>query len=98
MEDEHPPEDVEWDAAKARRNLMKHGVSFDEGATALKDPLAVTKPDLRHSQREDREFMIGQSGDGRIVAIAYVTRGSKIRIISVRVATATERNDYRQGF
>jgi hypothetical protein len=34
--------ELEWDAAKARSNLTKHGVSFDEAATVFGDPLAVT--------------------------------------------------------
>lgn len=32
----------EWDAAKAARNIAKHGVSFQEAATVFGDPLAVT--------------------------------------------------------
>jgi len=95
--DDAPPDDVEWDAGKARRNRAKHGVSFNEAASALQDPLAVTKPDLRHSDGEDREFTIGRSKLQRIVVVAHVTRGTKIRIISARVATAAERNVYQQG-
>ena len=30
----------EWDARKANANLRKHGVSFDEAATVVDDPLA----------------------------------------------------------
>jgi hypothetical protein len=32
--------DVEYDAAKAASNLKKHGVSFEEAATALLDSMA----------------------------------------------------------
>jgi uncharacterized DUF497 family protein len=37
--------EVEWDAAKADANLHKHGVSFEEAASALLDPLALTQED-----------------------------------------------------
>ncbi|HVZ71410.1 MAG TPA: BrnT family toxin, partial [Polyangia bacterium] len=33
----------EWDPEKARRNLAKHGVSFEEAATAFADPLSITR-------------------------------------------------------
>jgi len=35
----------EWDPTKAKANLRKHGVSFDEAASVFLDPLAVTLPD-----------------------------------------------------
>ena len=30
----------EWDPAKAKSNIRKHGISFDEAVTVFKDPLA----------------------------------------------------------
>lgn len=35
----------EWDPRKAKSNLRRHGVSFDEAASVFLDPLAVTFPD-----------------------------------------------------
>ena len=37
--------DFEWDEAKGRANLRKHGVSFSEAATCFLDPEAFTAPD-----------------------------------------------------
>lgn len=37
--------DVEWDTDKAESNLAKHGVTFDEAATALLDPMALAQED-----------------------------------------------------
>jgi len=42
-----------WDPEKARRNLAKHGVSFEEAATAFADPLSLTTFDPDHSEDED---------------------------------------------
>ena len=48
----------EWNPAKAKQNLSKHGVSFAEAATVLADPLSVTYPDPDHSERETRFITI----------------------------------------
>jgi uncharacterized DUF497 family protein len=34
--------DFEWDPAKARANVRKHGVRFDDAATVFLDLLALT--------------------------------------------------------
>ena len=44
---------IEWDPKKARSNLRKHKVSFEEAATAVSDPLATTGADPDHSVTED---------------------------------------------
>ncbi len=43
----------EWDRRKAAANLKKHGVSFEEAATAFGDPLSLTIADPDHSIEED---------------------------------------------
>jgi uncharacterized DUF497 family protein len=84
----------EWDPAKAKRNLAKHGVSFAEAATVLADPLSVTYPDPDHSEREARFITIGHSQRDRLLVLAYTERGNNIRIISARNATRRERYAY----
>jgi len=37
--------EFEWDYAKARENVRKHGVTFMEAARAFLDPFAVDLPD-----------------------------------------------------
>ena len=39
----------EWDPKKAKSNVQKHGVTFDEASTAFGDPLALLMPDPDHS-------------------------------------------------
>lgn len=41
-----------WDPKKAAANLKKHGVSFEEAATAFADPLSLTISDPDHSEAE----------------------------------------------
>jgi uncharacterized DUF497 family protein len=61
----------EWDSKKAKANLRKHGVSFEEAATVFLDPLAVTYPDPDHAGEEVREITIGHSARGRVVFLSH---------------------------
>jgi uncharacterized DUF497 family protein len=81
----------EWDREKARRNLLKHRVSFDEAVTVFYDPLAATVDDPDHSIGERRCLTIGHSARGRLLVVAHTDRGTAVRIISARRATAGER-------
>jgi hypothetical protein len=84
----------EWDEEKAKVNLKKHKVSFDEATTVFSDPLSVTIPDPDHSPDEERYIDIGTSDKGRVLVVSYTERGTSIRIISCRKATPTERRHY----
>lgn len=52
--------EFEWDPNKAASNLEKHGVPFDEAATAFGDPLSLTIDDPDHSDGEERFVLLGQ--------------------------------------
>ena len=84
----------EWDPGKARRNLRKHGVSFDEAVTAFYDPLSATFDDPDHSIGEQRYITVGFSSQNRLLVIAHTERGSTVRIINARPATAHERKKH----
>lgn len=84
----------EWDPKKARQNIKKHGVSFDEAVTAFYDPLSATFVDPDHSVGEQRYITIGFSSQGLLLIVAYAERKKNIRIISARPATAHERKKH----
>src|SRR5687767_7119008 len=86
----------EWDEAKARANLRKHGVSFDEARTVFGDPWSATMPDPDHSAAEQRSVTIGLSSSGRTLVVAHTDRGQNVRIISARRATRQERLTYEE--
>ncbi len=88
---------VEWDGRKARRNLKKHKVSFEEATTVFSDTLSATIEDPLHSEEEDRFVTIGESIQRRILVVVHTDRGNRVRIISARVATAYERKKYEEG-
>lgn len=60
------PLGFEWDESKAKSNLTKHGVTFEEAATVFGDPLSLTIPDPAHSQVEARFVIIGRSYRGKL--------------------------------
>lgn len=88
----------EWDEDKARKNLRKHKVSFDEAKTVLMDPFSITIIDPEHSDNEMRFIDIGRSEKGQILAVVYTERGTNIRLISCRKATPIERRTYEEGY
>lgn len=87
----------EWTAAKARANLRKHSLSFDEAASVFLDPLALTFPDPDHSGAEAREITIGRTAGHRVIFVAHSQRGDRMRIISARKTTRRERRQYEEG-
>lgn len=88
--------EFEWDAAKADANLRKHGVTFEEAASAFADPLSITIPDPLHSEGEDRFVLLGRSHTGRLLVVVHAERGASIRVISARAATRKERKTHEE--
>jgi uncharacterized DUF497 family protein len=88
--------EFEWDSKKAKANRRKHGVSFEEAAVVFSDILSFTYDDDAHSQAERRYATLGISNQGRLLVVAHTTRGERIRIISAREATPTERKWYEE--
>jgi hypothetical protein len=83
----------EWDPDKARANLDKHGVPFDEALAVFLDANRLESYDGREDYGEDRFITIGLVEDFEL-AVAYTLRGDTIRIISARKATRHEQHDY----
>ena len=87
----------QWDEDKARTNLEKHGVSFEEATTVLGDPLSLTIPDPAHSQVEDRWSVLGHSHLRKLLVVVHTERGDNSRIISPRRASKRERKSYEES-
>lgn len=88
---------IEWDSSKARANLRKHGITFDEAETAFSDDNALLLFDPDHSTiDEERLVLIGISIALRILVVIHCERdnGDTIRLISARRATKSERAQY----
>jgi uncharacterized DUF497 family protein len=85
------------DEDKAKANIKKHKVSFEEASTVFGDPLSRTIFDPLHSDEEDRFIILGESNRRRLLVVVLTDRDERIRIISARTATRRERKDYEEG-
>jgi uncharacterized protein len=86
----------DWDPKKAASNIKKHGVSFEEAATAFGDPESLTIADPDHSDQEDRWILLGFSSSANLLVVVHTERGDIIRIISARRASKKEQRMYSQ--
>jgi uncharacterized protein len=88
----------DWDHFKARKNLSKHGVSFEQAITAFDDPFARIMEDTDHSTPDERrEWLIGLSDAGVLVVVFTVREpGPVYRLISARPVTRRERRQYEE--
>ncbi len=86
----------EWDEAKNRVNVKKHGISFNEAVTVFTDENAILISDEEHSEQEDRFILIGLSRRPRLLVVCHCYRASDsvIRIISARKANKRESEQY----
>lgn len=88
----------EWNDAKARANVAKHGVTFEEAKTVFTDRWAIERYDREHSMREDRLLITGMSDHNRLVIVAFTLRDHEtIRIISTRRAKREEEQAYEKN-
>ena len=84
----------EWDEEKAKSNIAKHDVSFDEATSVFDDPLFLTFADPEHSIQEQQFVIMGESARRRILVVSYTERAGSTRLISARQVTHKEREAY----
>lgn len=92
--------EFEWDLVKAKSNIKKHGVSFEEAKSVFFDEYAIQFYHDESSQlEEDRFLMLGSSNEANLLLVCHCERqeGEIIRIISARKATKSERKYYEGG-
>jgi uncharacterized DUF497 family protein len=87
----------EWNSEKAKINLLKHKISFEEAQTVFDDPFFIDFFDPNHSITEDRFIIIGMSEQNRLLVVSYTERLRTIRLISAREATRKENEDYEEN-
>jgi uncharacterized protein len=91
--------EFQWDPEKARKNLVKHHISFELAQTVWEDPLHVIVPD-RFEHGEQRWHAIGMVGPVVILVVVHTFPDAKdeglVGIIGARKATAHERRRYEQ--
>ena len=83
-----------WDQNKAKRNVLKHGVTFEEASTIFGDPLSITIDDPKNSKNEERLIIIGCSSKMNNLIVSHTDDENRVRIISARKSTKRERRIY----
>ena len=87
----------EWDADKAAANVKKHGISFEEILPMFDDPLFMERLDAEHSTEEEIRYIGIAKTDGFIVVVSIYTERERTRIISARIATKKEEQEYEEN-
>jgi len=92
----------EWDPRKAKANITKHGVSFEQAAEVFLDSLHIAIFDEEHSEAEERWVTIGKTGNGRLLVVAHAfaehqDHTATVRLISAREATIHEQRQYEEN-
>lgn len=91
--------DFDWDPEKAKLNLRRHKLSFEQAATVFQDPMALSVFDDDHSDNEERWSTMGRAREGAILVVIHTfheerTGDISIRIISARRALKREAKNY----
>jgi uncharacterized DUF497 family protein len=89
----------EWDPEKAKANISKHDVAFEDAATVFLDPHAISIFDEDHSGEEERWVTLGFDRNAVLVVVSHTFKNvdeatCSIRIISAREATKSEMRQY----
>ncbi|MCR4792079.1 MAG: BrnT family toxin [Lachnospiraceae bacterium] len=89
----------EWDEQKNKKNIAKHGISFEEASTVFCDDDALVFDDPDHSAYEERFLVIGLSFNERLCIVSHCYRDDDnvIRLISARLATKKEKKVYNDN-
>jgi uncharacterized DUF497 family protein len=86
----------EWDAAKNRLNIRKHGFDFGDAEEMFRGIL-LAQPDTREQYGEARWIAIGTIRS-RVAVVVFAQRDpDTIRIISLRKATRHETEEYEKA-
>jgi uncharacterized DUF497 family protein len=86
--------EFEWDEAKYRSNLAKHGISFVQAADLIRTGDFYQK---KSSYESEERIMATGIIDDRYVTVIYTLRNAAVRITSARIARKQERNDYEKA-
>jgi uncharacterized DUF497 family protein len=84
----------DWDAGNFD-HIDIHGVTPEETEEALLDPRRI-HISSQHDSDEPRWAILGATEDGRVLFVAYTTRGDLVRVVTARNATQRERRRYRR--
>ncbi len=90
------PRAYEWDEAKNRENIAKHGIDFADAPHIFERPVLARRDDRQDYGGEERWIAIGELRDV-VVVMVFTLREDRIRVISIRKANRRERKILEEG-
>jgi uncharacterized protein len=87
---------LDWDEAKRKTNLQKHGLDFADAGLVYDNPNKITfqSPQKGEARKQDIAMVAVR---GKVLTLIYVERDPDIQVISFRVASRVEREVYEQA-
>jgi len=82
------------DSGNINKNLIKHNVTWKEAEASFRNRPIVILEDIKHSDKEIRYTLYGQTDEGRKVTIIYTLRRNYFRVVSARDQNKNERRFY----
>jgi len=83
-----------WNGKKAKDNIKKHNISFEDASKVFDSPFRILEYDNDNSVFEDRYNMIASTNGTNCITVSFTTRGEFIRIYSARDADSLEEIAY----
>ena len=87
----------EWDKGNIDKNYIKHGITPNEAEEVFLDEDVAIERDIKHQEVEKRYIAIGKISSDKILFVIFISRKSRIRIISARLANKKERRVYEEN-
>jgi uncharacterized DUF497 family protein len=87
------PSGFQWDEAKNRANVRKHGLDFADAVRIFSAP-TLDREDARDDYGEPRVNSIGDLDGVVIINVTHTDRAGDVRLISARRANQMERELY----
>jgi uncharacterized protein len=87
--------EFEWDKHNSGKIKTKHHVTPVECEQVFFNLPVIVGDDEKHSQTENRFYVLGQTDSGRLLFLVFTVRKDKLRVISARDMNKKERRAYR---
>jgi uncharacterized protein len=89
-------EGFQWDPGNSNKNLIKHSVTNPECEQVFFNQPMIVVDDTKHSEKENRWFLLGRTDQDRFLFIVFTIRQELIRVISARDMNKKEREIYNE--
>jgi uncharacterized DUF497 family protein len=88
-------EGFDWSGGDGEKNWDRHQVMPQEAEQVFFNIPLLFRPDVNHSRREQRFYVLDQTDKGRELFVAFTLRDRRLRVISARDMSRKERRRYR---